>query len=98
MLAPSPGANSTSGQNGALLMNRSQVRLHRLGAPIIFQMHDSFLLEVPAGEVQRWADALRGIMEDPVPELGGHRFPIDIQVGGNWGDRSEENPNGLRDL
>jgi len=71
---------------GALLMNRKQVRLDRRGAPIVLQMHDSFLLEVPEDEVDRWARTAQAVMETPIPELGGISIPVDIEVGENWGE------------
>lgn len=70
---------------GALLMNDRQVKLDRGGAPIVFQMHDSFLLEVPDGKVDYWANLVQTIMEAPVPGLGGVSIPVDVKVGRNWG-------------
>ena len=84
--------------NEALLMNQRQVRLDQAGLPIIFQMHDAFYLEVPQAQVDNIAAEVRGIMEDPCPELGGHVFPVDIEVGENWGAFGPDNPNGLRKL
>jgi DNA polymerase-1 len=85
--------------NGAILMNRCQVQLDRIDTPIIFQQHDSFLSEIPdtPGSLvdQHMAD-LKGIMEQPVPELAGESFPIDLELGENWGTASPENPHGLR--
>jgi DNA polymerase-1 len=69
---------------GALLMNERQVGLDRLGAPIIMQHHDSFLLEVPDGEVDMRAEQARGIMEARCEGLG-TSIPIDIEVGKSWG-------------
>ena len=82
--------------NAALLMNRAQVALHRQGLPIVLQMHDAFVFEVEESEVGRVVTTARAIMEAPVPELGGHSFPVDVEVGANWGTASDTNPNGLR--
>ena len=73
---------------GAVLMNRSQIRLFQLflRAPINLQMHDSFLLEVPECEVDDWALIVKRVMETPVPELDGAVFPVDCEVGKNWGE------------
>lgn len=76
----------------ALLMNRAQVRLHRVKAPIILQHHDSFLLECPEGEVGQWSNRAREVMEAAVPELGGVSFPISIEVGPNWGQMTKWSP------
>jgi DNA polymerase I-like protein with 3'-5' exonuclease and polymerase domains len=69
---------------GALLMNERQVELDRLNAPIIMQHHDSFLLEVPDGEVDAWAERAKAIMEARCDGLG-TSIPVDIEVGKNWG-------------
>jgi DNA polymerase I-like protein with 3'-5' exonuclease and polymerase domains len=69
---------------GALLMNERQVGLDRLGAPIIMQHHDSFLLEVPDGELNMRAEQARGIMEAHCEGLG-TSIPVDIKVGKSWG-------------
>jgi DNA polymerase-1 len=86
--------------NAALLMIQRQVELDRIEAPIVLQMHDSFLLEVPEARVDYWIDATRSIMEQPCPELGGWVYPTDVEVGRNWGaydrDNPERNPDGLR--
>ena len=67
-------------------MNQRQVALDGKGAPIIFQMHDSFLLEVPTGEVDYWAEMVQTIMEAPIEGLGGVSIPVDVKVGQTWGD------------
>lgn len=73
---------------GALLMNGRQAELDRLGAPIIMQHHDSFLLEVPDGEIDQWAEQVRAIMEAPCEGLG-TSIPVDIEVGKSWGALSK---------
>lgn len=70
----------------ARLTNRSMVELHRRGAPIILQMHDSLTLEVPTAEADHWSTTMREVMEQPVPELGGAVFPVDVRVGQRWSD------------
>ncbi len=77
---------------GALLMNQRQVALDRLSCPIILQMHDSFLLEVPDSEVDSWAETVKGVMEAPVDGLGGVSIPVDIEVGKNWGNLTKWSP------
>lgn len=82
---------------GAILMARAQIELdthHQ--APVIFQHHDSFLLETPLKDRQHWSDTTREAMERPVPELGGIVFPTDAEWGLNWGGQSERNPDGMR--
>ena len=77
---------------GALLMNQSQVELDLLGCPIILQMHDSFLMEVPDGLVSHWAYKVKEIMERPIEGLGGVQIPVDIETGRNWGDMTAWSP------
>ena len=78
---------------GALLMNQRQVVLDKLNCPIIFQMHDSFLLEVPTGEVDLWAKLVKEVMEAPVPGLGAS-IPVDVETGRNWGEMTAWAPQG----
>ena len=73
---------------GAILMNERQVALHKIGAPIVLQRHDEFMLEIPASPgriVDQWAADVRGVMEAPVEGLGGVSFGVDVEVGDNWG-------------
>jgi len=70
----------------ARLTNRAMTRLHTLGAPIVLQMHDSLMLEVPEQEADEWTARLREEMERPVPELGGAVFPVDCKRGHRWFD------------
>lgn len=86
---------------GARLMIRAQNRLHALGAPIVLQHHDSFLLEVPEDEVPLWVPRVRAAMEEPVTFPSGREvvLPCDFKVGKNWGRyHKDRNPNGLRKL
>ena len=70
---------------GALLMNQRQVWLDQLHCPIVLQMHDSFLLEVPTGMVDHWAQKVKTVMESPVQGLNGVSVPIDVETGRDWG-------------
>jgi len=85
---------------GARLMIRAQNELFRLGAPIVLQHHDSFLLEVPQDEVGKWSITLQNVMQEPVT-VGNREvsFPVDLKQGLNWGRfHKTDNPNGLRKL
>jgi DNA polymerase-1 len=85
--------------NAALRMIQAQVELG--DAPILMQYHDAFLFEIPespgSSVDQRIAD-YSGIMQSPVPELGGAVFPTKPSLGKNWSDYSPANPDGLREL
>ena len=84
--------------NAALIMNQSQVQLYKMGLPIILQYHDSFMLEVPdnSSVIDQCVADMVGVMERPIEAFGGAVFPVDAEVGENWGIHSEENPNGLK--
>jgi DNA polymerase-1 len=69
------------------IINAAMVRLHtKYNAPIVLQMHDELILEVPNDEIQLWDDRLRTEMEAPVAELGGVVFPTAAGQGATWGD------------
>ena len=77
--------NAPMQMGAAVLMNRAQVKLHEAGLPVILQMHDEFVLEVPKGDVQSIAAQVQSIMETPVAELDGVVFPTKVGVGETWG-------------
>jgi DNA polymerase-1 len=74
----------------AMVVNRAMRRLHEeYAAPIVLQMHDSLMLEVPEVEADTWDEQLREVMEAPVPELGGVVFPTTASRGETWGSLEE---------
>ena len=80
--------NAPMQTTAACLMNRKQVELDRLGAPIVLQKHDEFVLEVPTDQVNHWADIMREVMTRPYADCGplsDISFPVDTQVGDTWG-------------
>jgi len=78
--------NAPMQMGAAVLMNRVQVKLHQAGLPVVLQMHDEFVLEVPESEVRTVAAQVQAIMENPVEELDGVVFPVKVKVGTNWGE------------
>jgi DNA polymerase I-like protein with 3'-5' exonuclease and polymerase domains len=48
-------------------------------------MHDELMMEVMEGDVDAATAQLREVMEEPVPELGGISFPVDVDVEVRWG-------------
>jgi len=87
--------------NGAIRMNQAQVKMHAMGLPIILQFHDAFLLEVPetpGSLVDQHIADMKGVMEEPVEAFGGVSFPVDTEIGHNWGAYSQDNPNGLKEV
>lgn len=73
-------------QHGAACyINSCMVRLSRVSAPIVLQMHDEIVLEVPIQTEEMWARVLKEVMEEPVEELGGVVLPCSVGVSDNWG-------------
>lgn len=92
--------NEPMQRGGAILMARAQIRLHNeFNAPIVLQMHDEFLLEVPEKELSTWAEIVQDVMQTPIPELNNATIKTDVAVGRNWGKyKPTTNPDGMRDL
>lgn len=72
--------------SAAEMQNRDVVELHRLGARVTLQMHDEIVLEVPTAQADESAAMLKEVMERPVPEFGGVRFPVDVHIGEDWSE------------
>ncbi len=86
-----PGArseilNNPMQSSGAEIINAKMVKLHKLGAPMVLQMHDELVLEVPSGQSTQWNNTLKRVMEEPVPELNGISFPTDGAIGRTWAE------------
>ena len=69
---------------------------------LLAQVHDSLLFQFPIG---RWRDlsmAIHRIRDylNPVMKYGGREFQIgtDFKIGLNWGDPSDENPQGMTEV
>lgn len=73
----------------AEIIRRHQKTLYELGAPICLQMHDNLMLEVPRDEARGWAHRMKEVMEQPIEELGGAVFPVDLSIGDSWKDLEE---------
>lgn len=68
------------------LINRAMVNgHHRYELPFVLQMHDELMMEVPISEVDARVAQLREVMEEPVPEMGGVSFPVDVDIEVRWG-------------
>ena len=66
------------------IINRAMVRLHQVGVPLVLQMHDELVVEVPVAEADQTNELLKEVMEMSVPELGGAVFPTSGAVGERW--------------
>ena len=60
--------------------------LRGTGAALLAPIHDSLLAECPRERLGATAAAMRQVMEQPWPELGGLRVPVEIKTGTNWGE------------
>lgn len=81
--------NAPMQTTAACLMNRKQVELDRLAAPIVLQKHDEFMLEIPEHDVYHWANVCHDVMEASYSDAGilsDISFPIDIKIGDTWGN------------
>lgn len=74
------------------IVDRATGDCHEAGVPLVLQMHDELMAEVPEGEVSHWRKVMQDLMEKPVPELDGAVFPTDAEVGPTWGDLKELPP------
>lgn len=69
------------------------------GYELLLQVHDSVLAQAPIANVYELSDLMGQAMNIPVT-VNGRTFyiPTDCKVGLNWARKSDDNPNGLRDL
>lgn len=80
--------------NGLLIAEQEPWLLEYLPANVF--THDSWQFEVPEALVERTADVLEQVMTRPIAEMNGLRVGTEIEVGRNWGDYSESNPDGMK--
>lgn len=59
------------------------IDLHEQGAPIILQVHDELIFEVPTEEAKDYAQWLTDYVPTIV-EINGVRFPVAVTIGDNW--------------
>jgi len=71
------------------IIHRAMRKLHTLGCPMCLQHHDALYAEVKANELNYWANTMKLVMEQPVEELDGSRFPVEVSVGPSWGEMEE---------
>ncbi|KKL70884.1 hypothetical protein LCGC14_2100470 [marine sediment metagenome] len=71
------------------IINRAQRQLELRGHQIILQWHDSLTTQTPQRFADECATEMKLVMEQPVPELGGVVFPVDIKIGPNLGNQTK---------
>jgi len=78
--------NKTKQHSVAMIINRALIDLDREGCPLVFQHHDSIIAEVREEEAEHWQSRMKAVMTQPIPELKGVSFPVDVKVGRTWGE------------
>lgn len=68
------------------IVRRSMRRLGDAGAPLVLNMHDQLVLEVPEREAPQWSDRMQEAMEVPVPELDNTVFPTKPSIAERWNE------------
>lgn len=74
-------------------LNRLSQRLEEFGGHILFAVHDSIAMEIPADKMAVARPIIQYEMSDPdrLPiDAAGLPFPCDIEVGPNWGQLAKE--------
>lgn len=55
-------------------------------ARLLVTVHDSIVVETSLDTAEEVKDILKEVLEQPWPEFGGYRFPIETGVGSSWGE------------
>ena len=66
-----------------------------IGVPCL-SIHDEAVVDTRHPE--QCIEIVRHCMEHPIEQLGGLVMPVDLKVGKNWAEASDENPEGVRPL
>lgn len=83
-------ATNTPIQSSASDINAfSLLELFRDDFDLRLTTHDDVVFQVAIDKVREYGARAKAILERPIPELGGHSFPVDIKVGPNWGELKE---------
>jgi len=73
--------------SAAGLMNERMVIIDKDNFwPMLMQVHDFVMLEVPEAEAQQAADYLTKVLEAPSSVFDGYQFPVDCKIGKNWSE------------
>ena len=59
------------------LLGQAILKLHEMGAPIIFHVHDEIVLECPEAEAEDWQEKMAEVMDTPPKWAGG--LPLDSE-------------------
>ena len=61
----------------------AMIELHKCSAPMILQVHDELLFEVPEKEAEEFGQWVKEFVPTLV-DINGMRFPVDVSIGKNW--------------
>uniref|UniRef100_A0A6M3KXJ2 Type-4 uracil-DNA glycosylase n=1 Tax=viral metagenome TaxID=1070528 RepID=A0A6M3KXJ2_9ZZZZ len=77
------GINLPVQGTAAEVVKTVMIELHRLGAPMVLQVHDELLLEVPKKDAVEYSQWLKEYVPTIVT-INDVQFPIDVSIGDNW--------------
>lgn len=67
------------------VVKRAMIDLHfKHHAPIVLQVHDELLFEIPEEDALRYAKWLKEYVPNIIGELNGIRFEVEVGIGDNW--------------
>jgi uracil-DNA glycosylase family 4 len=55
-------------------------------ARMLLSVHDSLVFEVPNAIMDECVSVIKRVMEAPIRELGGMRFPVEVKTGPSWAE------------
>ena len=71
-------------QNGlAEMVKIAMIDLHRQNAPMLIQVHDELLFEIPDDMAVEYAHWLKEYVPT-ITEIKGVQFPVEVSIGNNW--------------
>ena len=80
------GLNTPIQGSAADITNTSLIELHKRGIDLRLTVYDSIITQANRGEEEDVKREMQEVMERPIAELGGHKFPAKYGVGVNWKD------------
>ena len=70
----------------SIIKLRALRRMHARGVEVLLDHHDALLAECAENSVDKVKRTMIECMSEPVPELSGISFPVEVGVGGSWGE------------
>lgn len=96
---PQSTVGDLGGKAAIRVYNEVQLGMPELGAEFLLNVHDSILVQCNENKYRETADAVLTAMSIPIV-VHGRTFivPTDCKIGRNWGNLSDSNPSGMRDM